>query len=371
MADLNFPVSPVNGQTYTSGQTTWTYDAAFGVWNITSSGPTGYTGSQGALLPWSVKTANYTAVDGDRILADTSGGTFTITLPATPTNGAYVQISDAEDFNAVNLTVARNGSTIEGLTDDVVLDLKGCTFEFIYNGSTWQVTATTGAQGYVGSYGYTGSRGYTGSQGPIGYTGSFGDTGYTGSQGFTGSAGFTGSTGPTIYPSAGIAVSTGSAWGSSKTSPTGDIVGTSDTQILSNKTFQDTIFSFDVKEKITVSATAATGTININVLDGQILYYTTNASGNFTINVRGNASTTLDSLLLTGETITVTFLNTNGATAYYNTAVQIDGSSITPNWQGGTAPSAGNASSIDGYSYTIIKTGSATFKVLAAQTQFK
>lgn len=198
MADLNFPVTPVNGQTYTSGQTTWTYDAAFGVWNITSSGPTGYTGSQGALLPWSVKTANYTAVNGDRILADTSGGTFTITLPATPTNGAYVQISDAEDFNAVNLTVARNGSTIEGLTDDVVLDLKGCTFEFIYNGSTWQVTATTGAQGYVGSYGYTGSRGYTGSQGPIGYTGSLGGTGYTGSfgnLGYTGSQGITGYTG--------------------------------------------------------------------------------------------------------------------------------------------------------------------------------
>ena len=124
------------------------------------------------------------------------------------------------------------------------------------------------------------------------------------------------------------------------------------------------------EERFTISATAATGTIPINVNTSSVLYYTTNATANFTINVRGDASTTLNSLLTTGDAITVVFLNTNGSTAYYNTAFQVDGSSVTPKWQGGTAPSSGNTSSIDSYSYTIIKTGNAAFTVLASQTRF-
>jgi hypothetical protein len=74
--------------------------------------------------------------------------------------------------------------------------------------------------------------------------------------------------------------------------------------------------------------------------------------------------------MATGEAITVVFLVTNGSTAYYNNAVTIDGTSVTPKWQGGTAPTSGNASSIDSYTYVIIKTGSAAFTVLAAQTKF-
>jgi len=72
----------------------------------------------------------------------------------------------------------------------------------------------------------------------------------------------------------------------------------------------------------------------------------------------------------TGESITIAHIVKQGATPYYNSAVQIDGSGVTPEWQGGSAPSAGNASSLDVYTYTVIKTGSATFTVLAAQTQF-
>ena len=124
-------------------------------------------------------------------------------------------------------------------------------------------------------------------------------------------------------------------------------------------------------ELVTVSATAATGTINYDVTTQSVLYYTSNASANWTVNFRASSGTSLDTAMATGEAITVVFLVTQGATAYYNNAVQIDGSSVTPKYQGGTAWTAGNASSIDAYSYTIVKTGSATFTVFAAQTQFK
>lgn len=124
------------------------------------------------------------------------------------------------------------------------------------------------------------------------------------------------------------------------------------------------------KEITTVSATAATGTVNFDVLTQSVLYYTTNASGNWTLNVRGDGSNSLDSIMSTGEAITLAFLVTNGGTAYYQTAFQVDGSSVTPEWQGGTAPSSGNTNSIDTYSVVIIKTGSATFTALESQTQF-
>ena len=127
----------------------------------------------------------------------------------------------------------------------------------------------------------------------------------------------------------------------------------------------------DAAEVTTISATAATGTINYDVTTQSVLYYTTSASANWTVNVRGNGTTSLNTLMSTGQALTVVFLVTQGATAYYNNAFQIDGSSVTPKYQGGTAWTSGNASGIDAYSYTIVKTGSAAFTVFAAQTQFK
>lgn len=125
-----------------------------------------------------------------------------------------------------------------------------------------------------------------------------------------------------------------------------------------------------VLETGTFSATAATGTINYDVQTQAVLYYTSNASGNWTLNFRGASGTSLDSIMATGQTLTVTFLVTQGATPYYASAHQVDGNSVTPKWQGGTAPGAGNASGVDIYTYTIAKTGSATFAVFAAQTRF-
>ena len=125
-----------------------------------------------------------------------------------------------------------------------------------------------------------------------------------------------------------------------------------------------------VAEKVTSSATAASGTQNYDVLTQAVLNYTSNASGNWTLNIRGDGSNSLNSIMDTGESITIAHLVPQGGSAYYNSAVQIDGSGVTPEWQGGAAPTEGNASSIDVYSYTIIKTGDATFTTLASQTQF-
>ena len=124
-------------------------------------------------------------------------------------------------------------------------------------------------------------------------------------------------------------------------------------------------------ETVTIAATAATGTINYDVTTQSVLYYTTAASANWTLNVRGNSSTTLDSLMATGQSVTVVFLATTGATAYYQSGFNIDGSSVTPKWSGGVAPPSGNASSIESYVFTIVKTGSSAFTVLASRTQFK
>ena len=126
----------------------------------------------------------------------------------------------------------------------------------------------------------------------------------------------------------------------------------------------------DAAETTTISATAATGTINYDVTTQSVLYYTSNASANWTVNFRGSSGTTLNTLMSTNQTLTVAFLVTQGSTAYFNNVVQVDGSPVTPKWQGGTAPSAGNASSIDVYTYTIVKTGNAAFTVFASQTRF-
>jgi len=124
-------------------------------------------------------------------------------------------------------------------------------------------------------------------------------------------------------------------------------------------------------EAVTVAATAATGTINYDIGTQSVIYYTSNASANWTVNFRFSSGTALNTAMATGQSVTVVFAVTQGSTAYYNNAVTVDGNSVTPKYQGGTAWTSGNASSIDVYSYTIVKTGSATFTVLASQTQFK
>jgi hypothetical protein len=145
------------------------------------------------------------------------------------------------------------------------------------------------------------------------------------------------------------------------------VFGTAPT--LTNAVLANPIFQ-GPEERWSVSATAATGTIPFDILTSGILYYTSNASANWTLNVRGSSGATLNDSLATNDSITIVFFVTNGVTPYYQTGFQIDGSAVTPKWQNGSAPAAGNASSIDIYSYTIVKTGNAAFTAFGSQTKF-
>lgn len=125
-----------------------------------------------------------------------------------------------------------------------------------------------------------------------------------------------------------------------------------------------------ISEKITIAGTGASGTVNFDTATQAVVYYTSNATANWTVNFRGSSTVTFDSTLDVGETRTFTFLATQGSTAYYSAAVTIDGATPTVKWQSGITPAAGNINSIDAYTYAIIKTGSGAFTVLASLTRF-
>jgi hypothetical protein len=144
---------------------------------------------------------------------------------------------------------------------------------------------------------------------------------------------------------------------------------TINTATIAGGTLTDAVIK-GIEEDVNIVASAATGTINFDVTTASVWYYTTDATANHTLNFRYSSGVSLNTALATGDAITLVWLNTNGATAYYPTVYQVDGSAVTPKWQNGIAPTAGSASAIDAYSLTIIKTASATFTVLASQTKF-
>ena len=145
--------------------------------------------------------------------------------------------------------------------------------------------------------------------------------------------------------------------------------GTSGTVTLSIATSQSDLIVKGFEEDVNVVASAATGTINFDVSTASVWYYTSNASANHTLNFRYSSGATLSSVLAVGDAITLVWLNTNGSTAYYPNVIQIDGSTVTPKVP--AAISAGNATAIDAYVFTIIKTAATpTYTVLETQTKF-
>lgn len=126
----------------------------------------------------------------------------------------------------------------------------------------------------------------------------------------------------------------------------------------------------NIQEPSNVAAFAATGTINMDILSNVVMVLTSNAAANWTVNFRGNSGTTFNNAVAVGNAINTSMLVPQGATAYYNSAVTIDGNSVTPKYQGGTAWTAGNANATDTYSYVVVKTAANVYTVLTSQTKF-
>lgn len=139
-------------------------------WQLSSTGgpigSTGFTGATGVWSNWTRVTSSTLAVKNNQYIADSTGGTFAITLPSTPTTGDYVVIQDGGNWSTTPVTVQRNGSTIEGTTDDLELNVGGSLVTLIYDGTTWQLASTAGPIGATGVPGVGGATGPAGATGP-------------------------------------------------------------------------------------------------------------------------------------------------------------------------------------------------------------
>ena len=239
--------------------------------------------------------------------------------------------------------------SLDGLTD-VVISTAASGQTLVYNGTNWVNTAETGDVSAVSA-----------------------GTGIT----------VTNGTGP--IPS--IAIDTATTVDittaqtvSNKTVTSGTFIGGTFTSApaLNRPNITGTTNIAQILESAAVTSYSATGTVVYNVLDqGAVSYYTSSASSNWTLNLQGSSTTSLVNLMSTGQSLTIAILVTNGGSAFYQTAMQIDGTAVTSvtKWQGGTAPSSGNASSVDTYSITTVKvantsTVASAFTVFAAQTKF-
>ena len=157
------------------------------------------------------------------------------------------------------------------------------------------------------------------------------------------------------------------------TDATGESTGAltlSDAEVQFGMIQASRITTNEVIERAHIDAGYPSGTASIDLATNAVVYYTAGVAANWTFNMRGNGSTSLNQMMANGDSLTSAILVTNGGTAYYANGFQIDGANVTPKWSGGSAPTGGNTNSIDIYTYTIIKTGDASWEVLASQTQY-
>jgi len=285
----------------------------------------------------------------------TLNGTTQVTLVASPAASTRRLIKtiyiENGDTAPVTITVTLNNSGTLRTIAKVTLQV----------GDTWSTDGTTDTNG---NFKGIGSSGYSGAQGTSGYSGISGWSGQVGASGTSGYSGYSGS---------GISGYSGFS-GYSGAAPTGSANTWTATQTFNGSSSTLAAVLLDAAEVVNITSSAIGSTQALSIQSGSVVYYTTSAANNWTIDITFNfgSSVLLNSVLSVGQSVTVALLVTQGSTAYYNTTVQVDNttSGVTTYWQGGNAPSKGNASGIDVYTYTVIKTASATFTVLASQTQF-
>lgn len=341
---------------------------------VFSTSPTLITPNIGAATGSSLTLGTQSTSQGLLVLANSAAGAFPITIKSSnSTTAAYA------------LTLPTSAGT-----NGFVLSTDGTgVLSWIANSGGGGTVTSIGVSG--GTTGLTTTGGPITSSGTITLSGTLGTanggtnlTAFTsgGAMFATSTSALTTGTLPVTAGGTGAVTLTGVLKGTGTTAITAATAGTdfvapatattfTATQTFSGSTSVLAEVLTNAAEVITVSATAATGTINFDVTTQSVLYYTTNASANWTVNFRASSGTALNTAMAIGQVVTVVFMVTQGGTAFYNSAVQVDGAAVTPKYQGGTAWSSGNASGIDAYTYTIIKTAAATFTILASQTQFK
>jgi hypothetical protein len=287
-------------------------------------------------------TGNYVAtgaVSGNGLSgsASTEGATFTVSSNATATNtGSTIVFRDASgNFSASTITAALNGNALTASAFQTARNINGVSFS---GGADIVV------EPFVESDESTNATRYI----------TFVDSSTDGYQRLNEDSGLT------YNPSTGTLSATIFSGSISGGTISGTTITASDTVTLNAGAI----------EEVSVDVGGAAGAITLNAKTNSVFFYSGNATANWSLNFRGDASTTMNSYLDIGKSSTVVFLANQGVTPFYPTSYSVDGVGVTPRWLGGAAPTAGNASGTDAYSFTIIKTAASTYTIIASQARY-